>query len=91
MNKFIHKSIIQPDGGTAILNQPYVGPDIKGRQVSGKIVHVGKYAAGSVPVTYVIALNEPIGDERTVQVSAELIAQHIRDLDLVESMKRDAE
>jgi hypothetical protein len=90
MNKLIHKVIITP-GGPEILNQPYVGPDIHGRQVSGTIVHVGKYADGSVPVTYVVALNEPIGDERTVQVSAELIAQHIHDLDLVESMKRDAE
>lgn len=73
------------------IKQHYIGPDIHGRMIAGQVLHVGKYTKGSTPATYVVALEIPIGGERTAQVSADVLAEHIKGLDLVESIRQDAE
>ncbi len=91
MNHLIHTRVIMPNKAPATVNRRYVGKDILGRDISGVIIHGGKYATGSVPVTYVVALDEPIGKERTAQVAASVIEEHLKDLELLASMDRDNE
>lgn len=69
------------------IRQRFVGMDIKGRAVSGLILHVGKYDKQQTPVNYIVQTD---AGGRAL-VAASVIADHLAGLELVASMEKDNE
>lgn len=75
------------------LHKRFVGLDVDGHDVSGVIWHIGKYdKVTGKPATYVVQLdpNGSAGDHTAI-VSADVIHEHLRGLDLLSSMEADNE
>ena len=74
-----------------MIRQPYIGPDLQGRQISGVILCSGPCGSGPIPPYYTVA-TEPNGHEAGIAlVPGEVIHEHLTNLDLVESMEADRE
>jgi len=74
-----------------MIRQPYIGPDLQGRQISGVILCAGHYGSGPIPLYYKVA-TEPNGHEAGIAlVPGEVIHEHLANLALVESMEADCE
>jgi hypothetical protein len=76
-----------------VILQPYIGPDIKSRIVSGVIRHVARYSKDRLPLSYLVQLypNEDGVRNGSAIVPANLIADHLKNLELLQSMDKDNE
>jgi hypothetical protein len=64
------------------IRKRFIGVDLKGRSISGLILHVGNYDKQQNPVNYVVQTDT---GGRAI-VAASVIQNHLRDLELVAAM-----
>lgn len=73
------------------LDQRFVGLDIEGKNVSGRIWHVGNYSSDGEPATYVLLLDNNGHRNQTAVISADTVREHLKGLALCASMEADSE